>query len=109
MTVINGFLSIEDGLSQQRFGAVLGIPQYQGENDDYSIKASLHSQVVIYNSSVYFNSSVYRSVLEILFQQRRNPDSSSIAGVDILLNLLNTNDRALRYVCSLPPPSTHYT
>lgn len=91
---------------QHRLDMLLGVPQYISEgDDDYALKASLHSQTVSYLSSLFFNGE-YKPVLELLFEQRRSPDSSSIAGVNILLQLLDGNETALRYITALPPPST---
>lgn len=34
---------------------LLGVPQFMSENDDYSLRASLHSQTVTYVSSLFFS------------------------------------------------------
>jgi len=104
--VVKEFLELQDELVHQRLDILLGVPQYISEGeDDYSLRASLHSQTVSYASSLFFSGGDYKPVLELLFAQRRNPDSSSIAGVHILLRLLDGNEKSLRYVASLPPPS----
>jgi hypothetical protein len=105
--VVKEFLEVDDELTQCRLGMLLGVPQFISEGeDDYSLRASLHSQTVNYVSSLFFSGSEYKPVLELLFDQRRSPDSSSIAGVHILLKLLEGDEKILRYVNSLPPPST---
>ena len=105
--MVKEFLEVDDELTQCRLGMLLGVPQSISEGeDDYSLRASLHSQTVNYVSSLFFSGSEYKPVLELLFDQRRSPDSSSIAGVHILLKLLEGDEKILRYVNSLPPPST---
>lgn len=47
-------------------------------------------------------------MLELLYSQRRNPDSFSVTGVSILLNLLSNSKAILEYVLSLPPPCYFY-
>lgn len=70
---------------------MLGVPQVMTEgHEDYSLRASLHSQVYTYVSSMDLKGGS-KSVLELLFLQRKSPDRSSIAGVHILLDLLGRN------------------
>ena len=46
----------------------------------------------------------YKSVLELLYFQRKNPDSFNVTGVSILLDLLTKSKNILEYVIALPPP-----
>lgn len=97
---------MEDTYQRQRLEWILGVPQLiESSPNEYSIKYSIRNQTVRYLSSLFAGEGdSYKSVLELLYSQRRNPDSFSVTGVSILLNLLNNSKTILEYVLGLPPP-----
>lgn len=99
-------MMIRDGLTHKRLRWVFGVPQFLAAGNEFSIKNTVDSQVVTYMSSLYFTQMSYKSVLELLYSQRRSPDSFSIAGVSTLLATLVNNAEAMDYVLDMPPPST---
>ena len=47
--MVKEFLEVDDELTQCRLGMLLGVPQFISEGeDDYSLRASMHSQTVNY-------------------------------------------------------------
>jgi len=96
---------IKDDIVHLRLRWVFGVPQYLAAGSEFSIKNTIDSQVVNYMSSLYFSHVGYKSVLELLYSQRRSPDNFSVAGVKTLLNTLASSAEATEYVLSLPPPS----
>jgi len=88
MGLIHTFMLIKDEFTHQRLRWLFGVPQYLAAGNEFSIKNTVDSQVVTYMSSLYFSQLNYKSVLELLFSQRRSPDNFSVAGVSTLLNTL---------------------
>lgn len=97
---------MEDEHQRQRLEWVLGVPQLiESSPTEYSIKSSIRGQTVRYLSSMFADKpDTYKSVLELLYFQRKNPDSFNVTGVSILLDLLRKSKNILEYVIALPPP-----
>jgi hypothetical protein len=83
---------IKDGLTRRRLEWVFGVPQRLVSGNEFSIRNTLDSQVVTYISSLFFSHSNYKSILELMYSQRKSPDNFSIAGVTTLLTTLIAND-----------------
>lgn len=96
---------VKDNLVNKRLQWIFGVPQYIQTVNEFSIKNSLITQTISYVSTLYFAVPSCKSILELLFSQRKSPDNFSVSGVNTLLSLITSSEEVLRYVLELPPPS----
>jgi hypothetical protein len=90
--LIHTFMLIKDKVTSLRLEWVFGVPQRLACGSEFSIRNTLDSQVVTYTSSLFFSYHNYKSILELLYSQRKGPDNFSVAGVTTLLSTLAASD-----------------
>lgn len=90
--LINGFMLVKDNLVQKRLQWIFGVPQRIQVANEFSIKNSLLNQTVSYVSSLYLSTPTCKSILELLFFQKKNPDNFSVSGVGTLLSLIVSSE-----------------
>ena len=103
------YLLIDDELTESRIKWVMGIPQLEmGEDMNYGLKYYDESSAYSYVSPLFFiQSDQYQPGLHVLFLKRSIYTQFSLAGVNLLLDLLCNSDKFFNYLMSIPAPSTY--
>lgn len=110
MQNMKAFLLVEDEFSTERMKWSLGIPQLDSirfNEQEFGLMTSSESKVYSYVSPLLFiKEEKYMPLLSTLYEKRKYFNSFSAYGILAFLELLVECPRILKYVLSLPAPST---
>lgn len=106
--LMNSLLSIQDSLQEQRFEQILGYPQLIfNKYENYGLYEGLEQQYFSYESTLPWSDENI-SLLNYIYQNKKKWEVLCSVCLGKMLQMLDENDKVLKYVAGMPGPSYIY-